>query len=79
MELQTLFKRESVADLFSKTYAYSPLPSKNNGGAHSVPGCGDLEFGGMENRFQRTRRFKDGEVTTSRRTRSGKGQALTGL
>ncbi len=28
MELQALFKREGVADLFSKTYANSPLPSK---------------------------------------------------
>jgi hypothetical protein len=65
MELQTLYKRESVADLLSRTYANSPLPSKNNGGAHSVPGCGVLEFGGLENRFQRTCRFRDGEVTTS--------------
>ncbi len=28
MELQILFKRESVADLFSKTYADSTLQSK---------------------------------------------------
>jgi len=41
------------------------VPSKINGGAYSVPRCGDLEFGGLENRFQRTCRFKDGEVTTS--------------
>jgi hypothetical protein len=67
MELQTLFKRESVADPLSKTYANSPLPSKNNGGAHSVPGCGDLEFGSLGNRFQRTCRFKDGVVTTSQK------------
>jgi hypothetical protein len=67
MELQTLLKRESVADLFFKTYTNSPPPSKNNCGALSVPGCGDLVFGGLENRFQRTRRYNDGEVTTSRK------------
>ncbi len=44
MELKTLFKRESVAELILKTCTDSPLPFKNNGGAHFVPGCGDLEF-----------------------------------
>ncbi len=67
MELQTLFKRESVADLFSKTHANNPLPSYNYGGANSVPGCGDLEIGGLENRFKRTRRLKYGELTTLRK------------
>ncbi len=72
MELTTLFKRESVAELILKTCTDSPLPFKNNGGAHSVPGCGDLEFGGLENRFQKTCRFQDGEVTTSRKKCSHK-------
>jgi hypothetical protein len=46
----------------------------NNNGAHSVPGCGDLEIGGLENRFQRTRRLKYGELTTLRKNRSGYGE-----
>ncbi len=32
--------------------------------AHTLWGVGDLEFGGLENRFQKTCRFKDSEVTT---------------
>ncbi len=58
MELQTLFKRESVSEPIFKTYTNSPRPSKIMV-AHTVPGCGDLEFGGLEHRFQRTCRFKD--------------------
>ncbi len=66
MELQTLFKRESVADQSLRPTSII-LSVQNNDGARSVPGCRDLELAGigrLENRFRRTCRFKNGEVTT---------------
>jgi hypothetical protein len=66
MELQTLFKRESVADPFSiRIMQIHPTPS-NNSGVSSVPYQWS-ETGGLENRFQRNCRFKNGGALRRRK------------
>jgi hypothetical protein len=47
MELQTLFKRESVADQSLRPKSLI-LSVQNNDGARSVPGCRDLELAGWK-------------------------------
>jgi hypothetical protein len=67
MELKTLFKRESVADSLSiRSIQILPNQKKFNSGASSVP-LQKSDTGGLENRFQRNCRFKNGEVTREKK------------
>jgi hypothetical protein len=67
MELQTLFKRESVADpFFLRIKQITPSSVLFNSGVPSVP-YQDPKLGGQESRFQRNCRFKKGGVLRPRK------------